>query len=163
MITITMENLQQIIPVAAAWVAAKEQVAMENGNPLTAIQITDAIAAGVQYPERIRLFVVAQIPFPKHPILKAAMDLARLISEHTLGIAFRYGIFIRRDRLADRSLLIHEMVHTAQYERVGGIPAYLEQYLTECLTYGIADAPLEKAAVEASGRLCQPLPEPETL
>ncbi|WP_054697274.1 hypothetical protein [Desulfosarcina cetonica] len=87
MITISTENLQQIIPTAAAWVAAKEQVAMENGDPLTSVQIADAVAAGVQHPDRIRIFAVAQIPFPKHPILKATMDLTHLISEHTLGIA----------------------------------------------------------------------------
>jgi hypothetical protein len=38
-------------------------------------------------------------------------------------------------------------VHTAQYERLGGIEPFLRQYLRECLTIGYPEAPLEQEAI----------------
>jgi hypothetical protein len=35
-----------------------------------------------------------------------------LISENTIGITFRHGIYIRSDYWQDDSLLIHELTHT---------------------------------------------------
>ena len=153
MITVSEENLKQLIPLASQWAAAKERAALENGTPLTTAQLDDAVAVGVRHPENVRVFCVAQIPYPKHPILKAATDATRLISEHTAGITFQYGIFVRSDFSADRYLLAHELAHTAQYEAFGGIPAFLAQYLNECFAYGYENAPLERAARETAHRL----------
>ena len=155
MITITTENLKELVPIAAQWVSAKEQVARENGVPLTSAQRVDASAAGVRHPERVHIFKVAQIPFPKHPILKAATDVTQLITVATAGIAFRYGIFIRSDIATDRRILVHELIHTAQYEALGGIVPFLSRYLTECLRFGYDDAPLEKEAAAMADRLCR--------
>ena len=154
MITISKDNLQQLLPLASAWAAAKERAALENGTPLDAAQMADATAAGVSQPEKIRIFRVAQIPYPKHPILKAATDATRLISQRTAGIAFQYGIFLKSEYSSDRCLLAHELAHTAQYERFGGIQRFLEQYLEECLAYGYENAPLEKAASDIARRIC---------
>lgn len=41
----------------------------------------------------------------------------------------------------------------AQYERLGGITAFLTQYLEECLTHGNALAPLEREATVASEKI----------
>jgi hypothetical protein len=153
MITVSEENLQQLIPLASQWAAAKERAALENGKPLTADQLADAAAIGVRHPETVRVFLVAQIPYPKHPILKAATDATRLISEHTAGITFQYGIFIRSEFSTDRYVLTHELAHTAQYETFGGIPAFMERYLNECFAYGYENAPLEKAADEIARRV----------
>ncbi|MBC2710185.1 MAG: hypothetical protein HGJ94_04035 [Desulfosarcina sp.] len=158
MISISTENLQQLMPIAAQWVSAKEQVALENGVPLTPDQLSDAKAAGVRHPEKIRVFRVAQIPYPKHPILKAATDATRLISDHTAGIAFRYGIFIKSEFSSNRILLAHELAHIAQYEKLGGISPFLQQYLSECLDYGYDHAPLEKEAAGIANRICQSEP-----
>ncbi len=158
MISISTQNLQQLLPIAEEWVSAKEQVALQNGIPLTLDQLVDARAAGVRQPESIRIFRVPQIPIPKHPILKAAVDAAGLISPRTAAIAFRYGLFVKSALAQRREVLVHEMVHTAQYERLGGIPAFLEQYLSECLAVGYHRAPLEMAAAETAASICRVAP-----
>src|ERR1017187_6058169 len=43
-----------------------------------------------------------------------------LISPSTGGMTLRYGIFIRTDCWGQRPIIAHELVHTSQYERLGG-------------------------------------------
>jgi hypothetical protein len=97
---------------------------------------------------------VDAIPAPRHPHLKAAYAALEQLPEVPRGLTFRYGILVRRDAAQDRHLLIHELVHTAQYERLGGIKAFLEKYLLECLTIGYQNAPLEQEANAIAMRIC---------
>jgi hypothetical protein len=48
---------------------------------------------------------------------------------------------------------LHELVHTAQYERLGGIVAFLRKYLSECATSGYRAAPLEEEAIAVAQRI----------
>jgi hypothetical protein len=68
----------------------------------------------------------------------------------------RYGIFIRSDCRGNRALVVHELAHTAQYERLGGFEPFLRQYLFECLTIGYPEAPIEQDAVAIATRVCSP-------
>ena len=43
-------------------------------------------------------------------------------------------------------MIAHELVHVAQYERLGGIEPFLRQYLRECLTVGYDESALENEA-----------------
>lgn len=70
--------------------------------------------------------------------------------DHTAGLTVRYGIFIREAYWGDRRLIAHELAHTAQYERRGGIAPFLRAYLTECLTIGYSGAALELEAIAAA-------------
>jgi hypothetical protein len=74
-----------------------------------------------------------------------------------IGIALGYGIFIQSQYANDRRLLLHELVHTLQYERVGGIRPFLAQYLEECLTAGYAFASLEDEARRRSEAIASSL------
>jgi hypothetical protein len=51
-------------------------------------------------------------------------------------------------------MVIHELGHTAQYERVGGFEPFLRQYLFECLTIGYPEAPMEQEVIELTARIC---------
>lgn len=93
-------------------------------------------------------------PGAKNPVLRAAAHATHLISPKTAGLALRYGIFIRVDGWDDRRLVCHKLVHAMQYERLGGIPQFLEQYLFECLTIGFPAAPMEQEAIITTARLC---------
>jgi len=73
---------------------------------------------------------------PEHPALKEAAEATSLISPLTVGLTLRYGIFIRADHWGARRLVVHELVHTAQYERLGGFEPFLRQYLLECINIG---------------------------
>jgi len=123
-------------------------------SPLTPAQLTDARKIGVVHPEKVRLLAVPTVPRPEHPTLRAAADATQLISPYTAGLTLRYGIFIRVDCWGDRRLVFHELVHTAQYERLGGVQSFLRQYLFECLTIGYPAAPLEQEAILKTAEMC---------
>ena len=72
-----------------------------------------------------------------------------VVSGQTIGMTLRYGIYIRDDNLGNRRLLIHELAHVAQYERLGGFHAFLKQYLHECIDPGYPFGLLEQEAKEA--------------
>lgn len=127
---------------------------MQSGSSLTEPQLADARQVGVSKPERVRLLTVTKIPTPSHPALAAAAEATRLISPSTAGLTVRYGIFIRADCCGQRSLVVHELAHTMQYERLGGIEPFLRQYLHECITIGYPGAPMEQEAKRIEREMC---------
>ncbi len=143
-----------ILPVAVAWVKKQEQRILSAGVPLNQEQLRDAVTAGVKHAERVRLLRVTTVPsLPLRSLNTLAFKL-RLLSPSTAGLTARYGIFIREDFWENRSLVAHELAHTAQYERLGGINPFLRDYLSECLVEGYPFGPLETEASEAARRIC---------
>jgi hypothetical protein len=54
-----------------------------------------------------------------------------------------------------RAMIVHELGHTAQYERLGGgFEPFLRQYLFECLTIGYPEAPMEQEVIALTSRIC---------
>ena len=151
--SLTTEEFEQLLPLAATWAEEQESQILAHGQPLTTQQLSDARTMGVSQPERVRLLIIPQIPMPDHPLLIAAGHATGLLSPYTAGLTLRHGIYIRQDVADDRFLVAHELVHTRQYERLGGILPFLRQYLHECLTIGYPAAPLEQEAVVAAERL----------
>ena len=147
MTEITPEQLDELLPLATAWAEAEEARILAEGVPLTATQLADARWLGAAQPERVRLLVMDSIPAPEHPLLQEAGQAMQLITPFTAGLTLRHGIYVRRDFAGDRFLVAHELVHTSQYERLGGITPFLRQYLHECLTAGYPNAPMEQEAV----------------
>jgi len=139
-----------ILPYITRWIEAREQQILIEGSPLSEQSAADARAIGVGNPERVRLLRVAKVPLPAGRLITLAEHLAGGPWEHTAGLTARYGIFIREAYWGDRRLIAHELAHTAQYERLGGIAPFLRAYLTECLTSGYAGAALEMEAVAAA-------------
>ena len=151
---VTQVQFKMLLPLAYEWAQKQERIILRDGVPLAGTQMEDARAVGVQNPERVRLLSVKQIPMPEHTALKAAAADIQLITPQTEGLALRYGIYIRSDCWEARRLLVHEFVHTAQYERFGGFQEFLQQYLQECNINGYPAAPLEQEAITLSARLC---------
>ncbi len=147
MMQISPEQFENILPLAVEWAEAKEKVILEHGTALSPQYMKDAKSVGVNYPERVRIYEVPQIPIPKHPILRTAAEETQLISPATIGIALRYGIFIHNNFSNDRYTIVHELVHTMQCERFGGFYPFLKKYLWECIEIGYPEAPLEQEAV----------------
>jgi len=150
---LSQEQFEALLPLAAEWAAEQEQRILHEGTPLSEREIADAKAVGVRDPERIRLLQVDAIPAPAHPMLKAAYNAINFLPVKPRGLTLRYGIFVRADCRQDRHLLLHELVHTAQYERMGGIVAFLRKYLFECATAGYGGAPLEEEAIAVAERV----------
>ena len=128
-----------ILPLVCAWIAWQRRRILRNGIPLTDSQRADAVAVGVKFPELVRVLHVRKIPF---------------LSRRTLGLAAAHGIFIRDDCREVRALLVHELAHTAQYERSGGITPFLREYLREFLDLGYPFGALEREAAEIAKRVC---------
>jgi len=125
---LTIEELDGFGPLATAWLEEQELHIQNVGVPLSDSQLTDARRAGVQHPERVKVLGVPEIPWPANPALRGVVEMTRILLPETRSTTIRYGIFIRSDAWLDRMLLVHELVHTAQYERLGGILPFLRQY-----------------------------------
>jgi len=151
---LTPQQFELLLPLACAWAAEQEQIILQAGVALTEAQIADAKRVGVTHPERVRLLEVQEIPTPSHPALAAAAEATTLISPSTIGLTLRYGIFIRADCWGQRRLVVHELAHTMQYERLGSIEAFLRQYLHECITIGYLAAPMEQEAKRIEHEMC---------
>ena len=150
---ITQEQFRLLLSLACVWAEDQERIILREGVPLSVAQIADAAKIGVAHPEKVRLLSVARVPIPEHPTLRTAADATQLISPLTGGLTLRYGIFIRADCWGNRLLVFHELVHTLQYERLGGFQQFLQQYLYECITIGYPAAPMEQEAVTTTAML----------
>ena len=151
---ITPEQFEALLPLACQWAAAQEQRILALGERLSGPALADARRIGVSQPESVRILYVSEIPIPQHPALRAAAEQTQLISPLTGGLTLRYGIFIRADCAYSRAMVVHELAHTAQYERLGGFEPFLRQYLIECLTIGYPEAPMEQEVIELTARIC---------
>jgi hypothetical protein len=147
-----IDQLETLLPLAAEWAAAEEEKILREGVPLSYEEIALARKIGVRQPQRVRLLRVEEVPVPVHPQLRAAANAIHFLSPETRGLTLQYGIFMRWDCWRDGALIAHELVHTAQFERLGGILPFLQQYLQECLTIGYANAPMELEAAAESAR-----------
>jgi hypothetical protein len=143
-----------VLRFAAEWAREQEQRILREGQPLSTDQVADARAAGVREPERVRVLPVEEIPAPPHPILKAMAAQVEFLPAAPSGLTFQYGIFVRADRGQDRYLVAHELVHTSQYERLGGIVPFLRDYIKECATLGYRESSLEREANEIATQIC---------
>ena len=143
-----------MLPVACAWIAAQEKRILNEGVPLDAAQLADARALGIMEPERVRLLALPRLPLPHNRIVRMLGLWTGTLSAETIGLSARYGIFLRAPFHRDRRLLAHELTHTRQYERLGGIRPFLRQYLHECLTDGYPFAAMEREAADAAEDLC---------
>jgi len=54
----------------------------------------------------------------------------------------------------DRYIIVHELVHTMQCERLGGLNAFLKRYMWECIEIGYPLAPVEQEAVRIANEIC---------
>jgi len=150
----TIDQLEQILPLAAQWAADQERRVLCEGVPLSKIELADAKAIGVRNPERVRLLRVDAVPVPVHPMLRAAAASINFLTAMPRGLALDHGIFIRADHWRDRALIAHELVHTAQFQRFGGILPFLQTYISQCATVGYSNAPLELEAIATAARIC---------
>lgn len=154
MSALTPEQFELLLPRACAWAEEQERYILRAGVALTEGQTADARRIGVKRPDLVRLLQVPEVPVPSHPALAAAAEATSLISPLTIGLTLRFGIFIRADSWGQRRLIVHELAHTMQYERLGGIEAFLRQYLHECITVGYPAAPMEQEAMRIEREIC---------
>jgi pimeloyl-ACP methyl ester carboxylesterase len=127
----------------APWGEHQERLILRAGRPLSASEYALAAELGVIHPERVRVLHVDPVPVP---VPQAWISIARRWGLPVFapgGMTLGYGIFAAAESM---DLIRHELVHVAQFERLGGIAPFLKRYFFECLTVGYANAPLELEA-----------------
>ena len=125
------KTYEQLLPLVYEWTKAQEQFILAEGAPLTTEQVADARRVGVQDCSRVRVLVVDRIPLPDNSELADAARRAQIITAASSGVAIGHAIMIRADRWGDRELLLHNLVHVAQCERVGGLKKWVYDYLCD--------------------------------
>jgi hypothetical protein len=143
-------QFERLLPLAVQWAVEMETHILTEGVPLSAEESAEAQAVGAVNAGRVHLLRVDMITRPQSPALREACEALDFLTPETRGLTLGYGILIRSDCWRERGLVVHELVHTAQYERLGGIEPFLRQYLLECLTVGYTQSPLEQEAVSRS-------------
>ena len=141
-------SLPMLMPLAVGWVERQERAILAAGVPLSPKLIEGARSLGVTDPERVRVKSVETVPWPGNRLLQRAGEIMGLRTSCTAGLCARYGIYVQNSFANNDEVLLHELVHTVQYERLGGIRAFLDQYLRECMEYGYASSPMEIEARE---------------
>ena len=137
--------LDALAPKAIAWMAEQEAALLKQGRPLTAEEIEIARRMGVQTPEKIRLLVLAEFPFPSDPLLAKEARAIGFGSGKEGGRSMGYAVLVKPQFRGARWLLAHECVHIAQRERLG-LEGFIRRYLLEMRTAGYEHSPLEAEA-----------------
>lgn len=144
------------LPIICAWAKHQEKHAFRHGIPLSITEQADAKRIGILQIDRVRLLRVDQMPALAHPLIKSFARLLRLDATPPIAISLGHAILIQSEHLGQRRIVVHELVHTHQFERLGGFKPFLRAYLTECLTVGYPDAPLEQEALRVEQDICEP-------
>lgn len=142
-----LQELPRLVPPAVAWAEARSARAATVGAPLTPSEQDLARSVGVAQPEVVRVEMVASLPMPEEPMLRAAAQQAGLLGPNMAGLTLGHAIFICHGHKTKR-LLSHELRHVFQYEQAGSIAAFLPIYLKQVLEGGYYNAPYEVDARE---------------
>jgi hypothetical protein len=134
--------LPLLAPLAVDWAKRLEADAAIAGQPLDEAGQQIARQVGVQRPERIRIVVSDEMPYPEHPMLRAAALQTGLLGPSMAGLTLGYAVFIREGEVS-RRLMSHEFRHVAQYEAAGSIDQFLPAYLQQVVEVGYHAAPYE--------------------
>jgi hypothetical protein len=150
-----INSLPALLPVAYAFAEEQEALIRDKGEPLSEYGLLDARRAGVKSPQLVRIMKVAILPKPGNDNAVFVAQQIGLYQAHSPALTFGYSICIREDLWSDRRTLVHELVHVAQYERLGGIRPFLDAFLRECIDPGHPFGRLQQEAVHVSNHICR--------
>lgn len=141
-----IEKLDLMAQLMASWIGEWEEHVLIHGTPLDEAQLADATRIGVKHPQKVKLLKVPSIPMPPYPVIHSTFVETKIFHPNAFAFCARYGLLIRSCSWGQRHWVAHELAHTAQYERSGGIDSCVRQYLYECLTVGYENSSMEKEA-----------------
>lgn len=126
-----------------SWIIELEEKIRAEGMSLSETEILDARAVGVKSPEKIRILKVDSIPFPKSRKLKLAIKSMLNSRTTSQGLTAGYGVLMTS---RSRQILLHELVHVAQYEENGGIKHFIPLYIDALIKDGYVENRFEREA-----------------
>ena len=149
------ETFEHLLPLAYEWAKALEELVLSRGAQLGPRHAVDAQLARIKDISRVRVLVVDRIPPPENRELALAARRLGIISEDTRCMGFGYALVVRADAWNDRELILHNLFHIAQCERVGGLEPWVRRYLndrTSCADFTIGS--LEEEARGLAREIC---------
>jgi hypothetical protein len=126
-----LKSLGALLPRVVQWANHEQRKIVAAGIPLCPERLALARLAGVKHPEKIRMVMVPFIAPPNDPELSVSALLAGLITPQTTGMVLGYAIALRLDIWSDPLRILEKFVHVNQHEKLGGLAAFLKQYLLE--------------------------------
>ena len=141
--------LQPVIPLVSWWAARTSRRAAATGRPLDEVEHRTAIRLGVQDPSAVRVVVTPHLPLPGPHWLHQIASRLGFPATECVGLCLGHTVFLHPS-WSRPAVLAHELVHTAQCERLGGLRPFLHHYLAECLAHGYEASPMEQEAREAA-------------
>lgn len=143
-----VRRLQDLLtPLALQWLGETEAELLSKGRPLSEEETTMARTVGVEYPERVRVIVLAELPLPSNETLRTETIRYGLGSSAEGGRTMGYVIMLKAKYAKKRWILAHELTHVAQQERMGRA-AFIRRFIAEQELMGYRRAPLELEANE---------------
>jgi len=137
--------LPGLVRFALVWAEAVSAHAAASGDTLSKAGIAIARSVGVQFPERIRVALFNELPIPTDLGLEVAIVQTGLITRSMSSLTLGYSILVCSGHLS-RSTLSYECRHVHQYEKAGGIRAFLPVYLNSIFEVGMWNSPFENDA-----------------
>lgn len=147
-----------MLPFAMWWVRHNEKIALRLGRKLNDEELRWAQIIGIAHPEKIRILNVAKIPTPVPDFIEKMIQRKGYPAGSAAGMCMRYGIYAKETYAHSKSLIAHELVHTHQFERLGGIFHFLKTYLQETMLLGYSNSPLEIEANSTAETIVTELP-----
>lgn len=89
---------------------------------------------------------------PNDPQLMQFVRQANFDFNSMEGMTFNRGIYITENRKNDRRLIVHELTHVEQWDRLDK-RNFLEQYLPEIIEHGHGPGELEQEAQKNARKL----------
>lgn len=139
-------NAEMLLKPLVSWFAYHQTVALNTGIKLRNSESQLAELIGCQDPNIVRLVYCNEMPVVKSKALKDAFSQYDFNIGDASGLCLGYGIFIHKSKKGDGRILAHELTHTMQFERFGGIAGFLNEYISQFLKFGYDRMPLEKEA-----------------
>lgn len=107
---------------------------------------------GEDFLSRSRVVIVPQVPFP--PLSRLGLPEFHGMEKMSLdGVTYKNVFFVRESRQSV-SLYFHELVHVAQWARLG-VDNFLLAYSVGLVQYGYRKSPLELMAYQLQSRFDQ--------
>lgn len=133
--------MKKILDYLTGWVARHQRHILSKGERLTLEQKKALSDVGIVDLDKIRVCYVDQVPLPSQD------RIGKAFGDDALALCLNHGIYIRKDAKDVVALLRHEVTHTFQYYRYGGIRNFLAEYIRQFKQHGYDRMPLEREAV----------------
>jgi hypothetical protein len=146
------KKIDALMPLVIKWFNDTENNLYPKGRHLTNAEKKRAKELGVHNPDQVRVVILDKFPMPTDKVL------LKKAKSYGLGSIFEGGrtmgnVILLKPKYKDNSIILsHELVHVAQYDRMG-YKNFLRRYLIEMEIMGYSRSPLELEAYDKQKKI----------